>query len=482
MQIKPKLQHSSAVGRFLLYSAAPVALAALAVAFYFLPRMEQAFRHRHRERIEGLVMKTVDIALRDYAGEGDEGPGPARKSEILQQSGYGACIDDIRGEFTGILAGIGATLSLALLAIAGIGAMMIRSRARALKEINCAVLNICEGEPSAPEAKSPDDSAPVLENFNGMITEFSSLAERVSDSSDQLTDSSREISGKSEALFENAKKQVLSVIDISASIEAIAAGIDEVAVNAKEQAEGLHTLVHLIRGLMDSADTLGGKIEDAVSTAQAVAEHAIHGQEVLNDTAREMIRVIRDSQAINEVLDVINDISDKINLLSLNAAIEAARAGESGRGFAVVADEISKLADMTASSVRNIGGMLEEKNRMLESNAVSIQGAVKSAGDVMDRIQHISQEIKKVSNTIRDQVKLNQIVVNEAMKTCNKSEDIDNATTEQKVAIYDVLNNVNGINSLFKENVVISREYLKTAGTIAEISRRIKDMVAFIRK
>ena len=78
----------------------------------------------------------------------------------------------------------------------------------------------------------------------------------------------------------------------------------------------------------------------------------------LRDSMAQSATVMREmgkrTNEISRIVDTINLIAERTNLLSLNASIEAARAGDAGRGFAVVAEEIRNLADRSAKATADI--------------------------------------------------------------------------------------------------------------------------------
>lgn len=233
---------------------------------------------------------------------------------------------------------------------------------------------------------------------------------------DSLIDVTGNISKYVEVQIDSIRKVVDEISNYSALAQEVFANTE----NAKQISEQTMSVARQGSGAVESSITAMNDIEASV----------LESKEVVNMLSSKAAH-------INEMLNVIKDIADSTNLLSLNASIEAARAGEAGRGFAVVAQEVKKLAQRSVESIEYINSTIREIN---ESVATAIDSMDKTIHKVKEGTG-ISKNTMGVFNTIIKAVDNNNSV----------SDEINTAITKQVANLEVVVNSTNEMSSTFEK-------------------------------
>jgi len=294
-------------------------------------------------------------------------------------------------------------------------------------------------------------------------------------SSSDIAGFSAELSSNIESFTENTQDQAAATEEVSATIEQITAGMESVTDNANNQFGGIEALSDIMGSLSELTDTMAGVVHESLFMVDQISQNAKSGESSLGVMNESMTKIGKSSDEIHGIIKIINDISDRINLLSLNAAIEAARAGEAGRGFAVVADEISKLADQTAESIKNIDVLISTNESEIQNGVHNITTAVEKIGIIIKDIEAIVDKIGTISDYMKKQTESNSIITDKSGHIRSQSEQILNAMEEQKNAVNEINRTVGGINE-------IAQNHSQRINDITESSRSLVTMVERMKR
>jgi methyl-accepting chemotaxis protein len=347
---------------------------------------------------------------------------------------------------------------------------IIRSMLRNMNRYKIALKKIAEGELSTRLNIITKDEYGVLSaHFNEFLTKIQNIIKSFKNNSNQLAESSTGMSEVINSFNINIQSQAASAEEINAITENIVAGMIRIVNSADKQSKCLSSLLEIINKMSGLIGEMNKQVVESAEESLFISDEAKHGEQLLTNMSKSMVNIGESSEEITKIIQIINDISDKINLLSLNAAIEAARAGDAGKGFAVVAREITKLAAETAISVKGIGSLI--KNNVNETTK-----GVKNVKETAERIKKIILSIEKIgsmmnaiSESMRQQSRINEIVNKETEQVIASDNEIKIAIKEQENAVNEIAASINNINILLQNSAAGIEEI---TGNIA----LIKDM------
>ena len=207
--------------------------------------------------------------------------------------------------------------------------------------------------------------------------------------------------------------ELMVVNNVNKDINALVDSINSAVSSSQDQSsfiekvsESMHNMARSFKSANDKAITTGNNFKE-ISGDLAIGQVSVNQMLEANNS------MIEANDKIREIASLIMDISDKSNLLAMNASIEAAHAGVSGRGFSVVAGEVRKLALSTADAAKNIDSFVRnvleknEETRELNSRIASVfsslSDGISTATVGMNEISRASEEeIKTVSSSLTE--------------------------------------------------------------------------------
>jgi methyl-accepting chemotaxis protein len=278
--------------------------------------------------------------------------------------------------------------------------------------------------------------------------------------------------------FSNLSQDQASMSEqLSSVYEEQVASIESINRNMSAQSRESEKSASLVATLKASERTVLSLSTGVLEDIGRIAASSENTSRILSQMGNMMQLIREGGQSITAFISVINDITDRINLLSLNAAIEAARAGEHGRGFAVVADEIGKLAEATSENSKEISTQLERIRADIERGGTLVQDTRGAVDEVIALIGASNEKIGNVRTAMETQNSAIIAVEEQAQVLGTLSRSILTATDEQRISMEESMVTVQRLAELAQMIGAHTRQMLEFADVI---TGRVEDLRALI--
>ncbi|MCJ2093058.1 methyl-accepting chemotaxis protein [Methylobacterium sp. J-072] len=274
-------------------------------------------------------------------------------------------------------------------------------------------------------------------------------------------------------LSDLARTNRAATADLNAAAAEIQASAQEQAASVEEQFAAVQETAATMDEITHTGEQIGKRATEVIATAQATAQTSRQGLRAVSDTAKAMdaireqaeavagniVSLSEKTQTIGDIIETVNDISERTHLLALNAAIEAAAAGESGRSFAVVASEMKLLADQAKAATGQVRGLLGEIQRGINTSVMLTEEAVKRAAAGKTRSDTTQRTIEEITAKVEEGAQIFQQIVA--------------STNQQQLGIEQVMGALQNIRQASQQTAAGTRQVEAASANLTDLAQAL---------
>jgi methyl-accepting chemotaxis protein len=307
-----------------------------------------------------------------------------------------------------------------------------------------------QGDLSKWDATTQDaELAPLLEGFGRVIDTLRTFVREINEAALRLSSSANQVLAASTQHETSSTEQAAAIHETTATMEELKHASAQIAENAG-------AVARVAEETLGAARAGRGAISEFIQAMQQIRSD---GVAVADSIAKLSKRVER----IGTVVEVIDEIADRSDLLALNAALEGSRAGEAGKGFSIVAAEMRRLAENVLDSTKEIKNLITE-----------IREATAAAAGAADASKTATESGEKLGAVAAQAV---EGILAGVQETSDAARVINLATQQQRTATEQVVASMAEIEDVTRQTTQASKQATGAAAELTQLASRLAELI-----
>lgn len=309
------------------------------------------------------------------------------------------------------------------------------------------------------EVRNRDEIGDIYRSAVYLRQELKDIVTNMKNTAGMLLDTSGDLKSMSSNIYQSVNKMYNEAREIVSDAQIQAQETEQAVEQIRSIDKQIEHMTYEMEALQSSIRSMSEAEESAYHAVSDFSTSNVELMNVVEEISNQIIRTNNSVQMIQKTIDIIRDIADETNLLSVNASIEAARSGNAGRGFTVIAEQISRMAGQSAQ------------------NAVSVEKTIISLKEESEKMVAIMDKMKEMMNM--QSMRLGETISNFEIVEDGVDNSIKSVDSVRN-RMFELTNSKDVIHQNIKNQALIADRFVLTTESVTSMVKtmqeRMKDL------